>query len=121
MKVMIVDDSPTVRRLIKSVLEKEGVEIVECTDGKEAIESFSIHWPDLVLMDLEMKHVDGFEATRQIKAKFPDAQIVILTSFSDENMKAAALASGANAYLLKDDMEQLRALVKPPLDGNQAQ
>lgn len=115
MKIMIVDDSATVRRKIISVLQSEDVEIVECTDGQEAIEGYAAHHPDLVLMDLEMKHVDGFEATRRIKAQFPEARIMVLTSFADEEIKAAALASGASGYLLKENMEQIRALSRPPL------
>lgn len=111
MKVMIVDDSSTARLVIKSAIANDGIEIVECSDGQEAIDTFALHRPELVLMDLEMKHVDGFEATRQITAKFPDARVIILTSFDDENLKAAALSSGAQGYLLKGNKEQIRALL----------
>lgn len=109
---MIVDDSRTVRLRIKSVLQGEAIEIVEFADGQEAIDGYAAHEPDLVLMDLEMAHVDGFEATRQIKAQFPDARIMILTSFDNDEIKAAALASGASGYLLKQNIEEIRALVR---------
>lgn len=113
MRVMIVDDSQSVRRLIKSVLQSEGAEVIECNDGQEALDIFVKNEPDLVLMDLEMKDVDGFEATRQIIAEFPEARILILTSFDDDTIKAAALAAGASGYLLKGDREQIRKLVRP--------
>ena len=112
MKIMIVDDSQTIRRLIRSVLQSEGTEIIECSDGQEAIDGYPVHRPDWVVMDLEMGQVDGFEATRQIKSKFPEARIVILTSFDDEFMKAASLASGACAYLLKDNIQEIPTLLR---------
>ncbi|MBM3835801.1 MAG: response regulator [Verrucomicrobia bacterium] len=76
MKVMIANDSRMARRVIRSSLPSEGIEIVECTCGQEAIDGYPVHRPDLVLMDLERKHVDGFEATRQIKSRFPDTRIM---------------------------------------------
>lgn len=112
MKIMLVDDSKTARGMIRSVLASEGVEVVEFADGQEALAGFIAHRPDLVLMDLEMKEVDGFEGTRRIKAQFPEARIVILTSFNDEFMKAAALEAGASGYVLKDDLNRIRTMIK---------
>ena len=117
MKIMLVDDSKTARNKIKTVLAGDGVEVVEFADGQDALAGFSAHQPDWVFMDLEMKEVDGFEATRQIKARFPDARIVILTSFNDEFLKAAALEAGACGYVLKDDVLSIRNLVKEGLSS----
>ena len=112
MKIMLVDDSKTARSMIKSVLRTEDIEVLEFTDGQQALAGFAEHRPAWVLMDLEMKHMDGFEATRQIKAQFPDARIVILTTFDDEFMKAAALEAGACGYVLKADARNIRNLIQ---------
>ena len=95
------------------MLVADGIEVVEFGDGSEALAGYAAQRPDWVLMDLEMAEVDGFSATRQIKSKFPEARVVILTSFNDEFMKAAAVEAGACGYVLKDDVESIRKLVKP--------
>ena len=112
MKFMLVDDSATARASITSILVSGGAEVVEFTDGQEALAGFAAHRPDWVLMDLEMKQMDGFDATRQIKAKFPNARIVILTSFNDDFLKAAALEAGAIGYVLKNDLSSIRRLIR---------
>ena len=112
MKIMIVDDSPTARSLLRTILQGPETELVECADGQEAITGYPVHRPDWVVMDLEMGQVDGFEATRQIKAQFPEARIVILTSFDDEFMKAASLAAGACGYVLKENIRQIPQLLQ---------
>ena len=109
---MLVDDSLTARTSIRSLLTDDGLEVVEFTDGQQALAGYAEHRPDWVLMDLEMKEVDGFEATRQIKAQFPHARIVILTSFNDEFLKASALAAGALTYVLKNNVDRIRRLIE---------
>src|SRR5262249_46508821 len=107
MKVLIVEDSEPMRRTIKSFIE-DVVEVVdECSDGAEALTQFTKHRPDWVLMDIKMNGVDGLAATRQIKAAFPDARIVIVTSYDEPSFREEARLAGAVGYVLKENLEDL--------------
>ena len=103
-RVLIVDDHAVVREGLRSFLElQEGLTVVgEAADGAEAVEAAERLAPDVVLMDLAMPNVDGVAATRRITAEAPDAQVVVLTSFSDHTRIHDALDAGARGYLLKD-------------------
>jgi CheY-like chemotaxis protein len=111
MKLLIVEDNQAVRRLLKSVLEGLASEVFECEDGGEALAVYARHQPDWVLMDVKMKRLDGLAATRQIRAVYPEARIVIVTSHNDEELHAEAVAAGAYAFVLKKDLWQLRSLI----------
>lgn len=111
MKVMIVEDNPQMRRLIKSVVADLAEGIAECSDGAEALAAYRQHSPDWVLMDVEMPVMDGIAATRQIIADFPHAKIVIVTKHEHEKLRATATEAGACAYVLKEDLFALRALI----------
>ena len=79
MKVLIVDDSEPIRRLIKTYLADLVEQSFECGDGSEALAAYRTHQPDLVLMDLKMNKVDGLEATHQIRPNSPKVRIVIVS------------------------------------------
>jgi DNA-binding NarL/FixJ family response regulator len=79
----------------------------ECGDGAHALAIYSQTRPDWVLMDILMPGVDGFAATREIKRQFPEAKILIVTSYDDDELKAMAHKAGACGYLLKDDISGL--------------
>lgn len=111
MKLLIVDDSPEMRRLIRSMLADLAEEIAECSDGADALAAYRQRLPDWVLMDIEMPLLDGLGATKQIIAAFPDARIAIVTRHSHEKLRAAAQESGACAYVLKEDLFTLRDLI----------
>jgi CheY-like chemotaxis protein len=117
MKLLIVDDNPEMRRLIKSVVADLAEDIAECTDGAEALTAYRQQLPDWVLMDVEMPVLDGLAATRQIIADFPNARVAIVTRHSHEKLRAAARESGACAYVLKEDLFSLRSLIA----GDQSQ
>ena len=103
MKVMLVDDLPLVRNGIASLLEARGHEVVaEAGNGREALAIVGQVSPDLVLMDIRMPEMGGLEATRLIKAQYPDTVIVMLTVSDDEQDLFEAVKSGAHGYLLKD-------------------
>lgn len=103
MKIALADDQPLVRNAIASLLEAHGHHIVgEANDGQEALQLVRQTRPELVLMDLGMPIMDGLEATRLIKAEFPDVRIVILTVSDHEQDLVEAVKSGAHGYLLKD-------------------
>jgi DNA-binding NarL/FixJ family response regulator len=102
-KVLCVDDHPIVRDGIAFAIQQEqGIELVaEATNGLEAITAFRQHRPDVTLMDLQMPGMNGIEATAEIRKEFPQARIVILTTYSGDIQASRALKIGAVGYLLK--------------------
>jgi len=107
LNLLIVDDSPGVRRLIAEIMTPYALEIRECSDGAAAVSAYLAKKPDLVLMDIRMSALDGIEATRRIRALDPAAKIVIVTSFDDDALREAALRGGACGYALKDNLFDL--------------
>jgi DNA-binding NarL/FixJ family response regulator len=103
-RVLVVDDQTVVRDGLVLLLGLlPGLEVVgSAGDGEEAVRLVTENHPDVVLMDLRMPRVDGVEATRRIKAQHPSVQIVVLTTFSDDESVFAALQAGARGYLTKD-------------------
>lgn len=109
--LLIVDDNNQVRRMIRSLVEDLDSDILECADGGEAISACHKRQPDWVLMDVNMKPIDGLTATRQIKSSFPETRIVIVTDHSDPKTRQAALAAGANGFFGKENLLRLRDLI----------
>lgn len=103
-RILIAEDQRIVREGLVALLEDEAeIELVgEATNGQQAIERFAELRPDVVLMDLQMPVLDGAEATRQIRASFPDARILVLTTYATDEFIFKALRAGAQGYLLKD-------------------
>ncbi len=103
-RLLIVDDHSVVRRGLETLLGSfADIEIVgTAADGIEAVQLAAERHPDIILMDLSMPNLDGFEATRQILAANPTIRIVALTSFSEQRKVFDAISSGAIGYLLKD-------------------
>ncbi len=103
-KVMIVDDHAIVREGLMMLLSEEmGIEVVgEARNGSEAIIRAEILQPDVILMDLMMPEMDGIAATTQIRQKHPGCQVLVLTSFAENQRVPDAIQAGAIGYLLKD-------------------
>ena len=103
-RVLCVDDHPLVRKGIASILNNEpDMKLVaEAGNGQDAVAMFKAHQPDVTLMDLRMPNMDGIEAARQIRADFPDAKIIALTSFDGDQEIYRALEAGVRGYLLKE-------------------
>src|SRR3954452_3024384 len=103
-RVLLVDDHAVVRRGLRGFFELlDDIEIVgEAEDGAQAVALVEQFLPDVVLMDLLMPVMDGIAATAEIKSRFPDVEVVALTSFIEEERVTAALEAGATGYLLKD-------------------
>ncbi len=122
MKVLIVDDSSQMRGMMRQFLPSDAGEICECEDGIDALEYYEKFLPDWVLMDWEMKQMNGFEATKQIVGKFPEAKIVLVTQYNDIELREAASEAGAFGFVLKEDLAELRrflvAPVEPPTFGD---
>src|SRR5215510_7528278 len=102
-RILTVDDHPVLREGIAAVLSGESdiVVVAEASNGQEAIEQFRTHHPDVTLMDLQMPIMNGTDAILGIRKEFPDARIVVLTTYSGDAQAARALAAGASGYLLK--------------------
>jgi NarL family two-component system response regulator YdfI len=108
-RVLIVDDHLVVREGLHTILEvAEDIELVgEAADGAEAVRQVGELSPDVVLMDLRMPNVDGIEAIRQIKPRYPGVEIIILTTYDDDEYIVQGLQAGARGYLLKDAGRQV--------------
>ena len=102
-RVLVVDDHAILRDGICSLLERqEDIRVVgEATNGREAVERVQDLLPDLVLMDVAMPEMNGLEATRQIKARFPQVRVLILTQHDDREYVEPMLRAGASGYVLK--------------------
>jgi len=104
MKIIICDDQAVVRDGLEMLLtlEKDIEVLGTAQDGAEAVELVSKNQPDLVLMDLKMPGMNGIETTRQIRAKYPDVKVLVLTTYDDDEWVFDAIRAGASGYLLKD-------------------
>ncbi len=102
-RILIVDDQRLMRGGLRTLLELEaGLDVVgEAADGQECLERYAALAPDLVLMDVRMPGMDGVEATRRIRQQWPDARIIILTTFDEDEYLFEGLRAGAQGYLLK--------------------
>jgi DNA-binding NarL/FixJ family response regulator len=110
--VLIVDDSQAVRELIKMTLAGVAEIVGECSDGSEAISAYERLRPDWILMDLDMNGVDGITATRQITAAHPEAKIVIVTDYNDDELRRAAREAGAAEYVVKENLLNILDIIK---------
>ena len=102
-RVLLVDDQPLVRTGLRRILRpRAGFEIVgECDDGDEVEAAVRAHRPDVVVMDVRMKRVDGAEATRRLRVR-GGPPVLVLTTFDDDDVLAASLRAGASGFQLKD-------------------
>ena len=102
-KVLIADDQELIRQSLSIVLNtKEGIEVTDTVaNGQEVIASVRKNRPDVILMDIRMPGMDGVMATKEVKSKYPDTKIIILTTFDDDDFVFSALRYGASGYLLK--------------------
>jgi DNA-binding NarL/FixJ family response regulator len=103
-KVLAVDDHPLVRKGIASILANEADMLLvgEAGSGREAVDLFRQHHPDVTLMDLRMPEMDGVQATQAIRKEFPDARIIALTSYDGDQDIYRALEAGVRGYMLKE-------------------
>jgi DNA-binding NarL/FixJ family response regulator len=108
-RVLAVDDHTLLRKGLAAVInaEPDMKLVAEASNGEEAIEKFRVHRPDVVLMDLQMPGLNGIEATIRILSEFPDAHIIVLTTYSGDAQVLRALRAGARAYLLKGHDREL--------------
>ena len=119
-KIAIIDDHQLFREGVKRILEfeKSFQVVAEGDDGSEALRIVQEHEPNVVIMDINMPHVNGVEATRELVEKYPDTKVIILSIHDDENYVTHALKTGACGYLLKEmDADALIEAVRVVADG----
>jgi CheY-like chemotaxis protein len=120
MTVLIVEDNSGLRSLLRRALLGTASRVWECSDGADALQSYTDYRPDVVLMDIRMPRMDGLLATKQIRQSHPLAKIVMVTDYDDEDLRRAATAAGACGYTLKQDLSELIELLRslePEQDG----
>ena len=111
MKVLIVEDNQVMRSMIRRMVSAVADDISECDDGAKACALYGELRPDWVLMDIEMGEINGLVATRHIMQGYPEARIIIVTNYDDEQLRRSATTVGACGYLLKENLHQLGTLL----------
>ena len=119
MKIIIVDDDCLVAGALKTILEADPeIEVTSTgSDGKQACQLYRQYRPDILLMDIRMKGMDGLSASAQILGEFPDARILLLTTFSDDEYIVKDLRLGAKGYLLKQDYASIPPALRAVYSG----
>lgn len=118
-KILLIDDDELITMSLEMIINaEEGFSVIgKGNSGEEAIKLFDQYSPDLLLMDIRMENINGLEAAEQILAKHPDAVILFLTTFSDDEYIVKALKLGVRGYLLKQDYKSLPVALHAAIDG----
>ena len=105
-RILTADDHPLLREGIATLVnaETDMKLVAEASSGREAVKMFRLHRPDVTLMDLQMPDMNGTEAIAEIRSEFPDARVIVLTTYTGDAQVLKALKAGARAYLLKSDV-----------------
>jgi DNA-binding NarL/FixJ family response regulator len=122
-RVLCVDDHPVVRQGIGGLIsvQPDMAMIAEASNGREAIEQYRAHRPDIVLMDLQMPEMNGLDAIGAIRGEFPDARIIVLTTYAGDAQALRALKAGARGYLLKNMLhKELLDTIRAVYSGKKA-
>lgn len=107
-RILTVDDHPVVRQGIAGLvgIQTDMAVIAEASNGREAIQQFRTHQPDITLMDLQMPEMGGIDALIAIRNEFPEAKVIVLTTYAGDAQILRALKAGAQAYLLKNTLHK---------------
>jgi len=107
-RILAVDDHPILRQGIVGLIadESDMTLVAEAANGREAIQQFRTHRPDVTLMDLQMPEMNGLDAMIAIRGEFPNARIIVLTTYTGDVQATRALKAGARAYLLKNSLHK---------------
>jgi len=114
-KILVVDDNQDGRELVVKILKNRGYQMIEAVDGEEALEKASAECPDLILLDISIPKLDGYEVTRRLKSqvKFKDTPIIALTAHAMKGDREKALEAGCDGYISKPiDIHELPNQIK---------
>lgn len=119
MQVIVIDDDRLVAMSLKTIIESDSSIQVTATgfSGEEAVELYRQHQPDVLLTDIRMMGMTGLEAGEKILAEFPDAKILYLTTFNDDEYIVKALSIGAKGYIIKQDFDSIVPSLKAVFSG----
>lgn len=118
MTILIVEDNREMRRIMKAIVAGLAHRVEERANGCDALTAYATCRPDWVLIDVRLPGMDGIAAVREIRSRFPDARLLIVTQYDDCGLRQAAQAAGASDYVLKDDLLRLRALLDGAAERN---
>ncbi len=113
-KILVAEDNPTNMKLITVALKKQGYTLLQAADGEEALEAAARNAPDLIIMDMQLPKISGWEVTRKLRQMpdFGNVPIIAVTACAMKEDKEKAIEAGCNAYLPKPiDINQLRSVV----------
>ncbi len=111
MKYLVVDDNDVIRGVIRQALSGESDTVAECPTGDDALAVYEEVRPDYVLLDIQMPGKDGIQTARELKQRFPDARIIIVTEFDTPAFRKAALKAGAHALVSKEEIFRLKDML----------
>jgi len=111
MKYLIIDDNPKMRKIISQIIGLEEDSFKECADGIDASDAYAEYLPDYVLMDIQMKTMDGISATRKLRERFPAARIIIITDYDTPAFRKAAIKAGALAFISKENIIDIKKYI----------
>ncbi len=120
MTILIAEDEPLMRKTISMKLEKEGYTVIDCVDGKEALQKLEEELPDLVITDIMLPYASGLEILRFVKSKSSSAAVIVLSALGQEKTVEDAFELGADDYITKPfNLNELAVRVKRLLKKNQ--
>jgi DNA-binding NarL/FixJ family response regulator len=123
MRILVVDDHPLLREGVTALVgsQSDMSIVAQASNGREAIQQFHRHRPDITLMDLQMPEMSGLDAIIAIRGEFPEARIIVLTTYAGDVQALRALKAGARAYLLKDSLhKELLATIRAVYAGKRS-
>ena len=117
--IVIIDDDPLVVESLKTIISANNIDILAVGyDGEEAVKLYEKHRPDLILMDIRMEKLNGLEAAKKILKMDPEAKILLITTFQDQEYMAQALSLGCKGYILKYNIKGIIPAIKAVYAGN---
>jgi len=122
-RILSVDDHPILRQGVAALVSGQAdmSVVAEASNGREAIQQFRAHHPDVTLMDLQMPEMNGLDAMIAIRGEFPEARIIVLTTYAGDVQVLRALKAGARGYLLKNSLhKELLEAIRSVHDGKRA-
>ena len=119
MRVIIVDDDYLVVNSLKTIVNANSIQVIDIGhDGMQAVELYSIHKPDIILMDIRMENMNGIDASRKILELDPEAKILLITTFQDDEYISQALSLGCRGYILKQNIQGIIPAINAVYSGN---